>query len=447
MKKYLFLALAGLFAALVSGCETVYSTVFQGDNIVNNYPPAGDDDSAGDDIEEPTPAADDDSAEEPVPTEAFVYWDGFTDSSYMEMGPSSLGYPIVFGVWGVEVHGEPNSVAYLSLNFQGVVTDSDWNDGFTPGENGGFVISELVGNCGLYDSGAYGAPTMAAARNPEADGVVRFNTKPYPVQIGEDGVGFVRPQLQCSPVLGALANGEEAAVAFVINDETNVVVSGDAGVGKAWLLSDNWYPSEWSSIQVARWYIYFANPLETMNVFLSGDSNFGAVPAGWTELGRFVFSPDQESRLDRIRFTVDGWDGGGTGWLTCGEAMDPSKWNMSRREIDLFTGDMATIGVSTAKWFFGLSGNSCLNNPSEVLGYVDMYPQAWANLIVPSNTVAISFAVQFDASEASTGDWIQVGISDATAFEWTNMASNILHTGADGSTAGIPEWGNQLTFN
>lgn len=403
----------------------------EGDVVVNNY--YGDDDDSSAPEEEPTPEPEEESLE------SYTFWDSWSGGMEFEIGPSTIDYPLDFGSWTTFIYGEPGTTANLSMIFVGMVNGVPWDGGFAAGFNDGFAIADHVENCSVYDN--WSGWTVWDEQSPDENGVLAYDDS-YTVSIGSEGYTSVTLNLQCAPVLESLDLGEEVLVSFMLASGENIAVWNDEQFGQAALLSDNVWPN--NAENWPRLYTRFYRPNEKMSVFAAWDSWSGNVAPGWVELGRFVFAPQQASRINSIVFTVDGWDNN-AGWKSCAEAMNPARWNLLRREIDLATGDTSIYPVFSPIEFVALSGTACSEAPEETLGYVNWY--GITSTIAPSSTVGISYSVEYDAGDASSGDWIQIGITDPTGFKWTDLEANVEHNGADGSTTGLPAWGNQLTFN
>ncbi len=438
MKRFIWI-LTVTASFILIGCppsleEAADVTIYDGDAgdvIINNYY-YDDDDSAT--ASKPTPGP----ADETEVLEAYTFFDSWTGVMEIEVGPSTIGYPLHFGSWTTCVYGEPGSAANLSLDFIGMVNGMPWDDGFTAGQNDGFVLSDHVGNCSVRDN--WTGMLVWDVQNPSEEGVLNYNDG-YPVMIGATGAFCITLNLQCTPVLESLDLGEEVLVSFMVGSGENIVVWNEQQGNQSELLSDNVWPN--STTVWPRLYTRFYRPAETMDVFTAWDSLSGNVSPGWVELGRFVFAPQQMSQINQIVFTVDGWDSD-TGWKSCAEAMNSARWYLKRRELDLFTGGTTTYTILAPVHFAALSGTDCSQAPTDTLGYVTWYDMETD--IVPSSAVAISYSVEFDAGNVSPWDWIQIGIADPGGFTWTDLQNDIAHNGADGSTTGLPAWGNQLTF-
>ncbi|MEK7094815.1 MAG: hypothetical protein AAB886_01780, partial [Patescibacteria group bacterium] len=436
---YLFLALAGLFAALVSGCETVYSTVFEGDStVVNNY---GDDDSAS--AEEPTPEpADDDSAVEPtpVPTQAFVYWDGEGNWPSVDVTQQPAGgTPVVFGRWGITVFGEPGTVVSVnSMAFVGYISSEDWEDGYQAGEHGGLAVSDIIGNCEVFNG--YNGQPVWAARSVEQNGVAIFGEgKPFAVEVGTDGEGWGLLTLRCYGLNpSGMLSGEEASVLFNLDSGANLAMADQNGdVVGVELLSDNRNPVlEGNSWQFPRSAAYFYAPDIEPYAWVTQHAatpNGLAVPGIIGVLTFNVSAEVADLEVHGLNMMLVTSDNGVSGWNTCDELGDG---------ID-GEGGIQLYEVSNMETSMGLFGayspaGTCAN-PAGGGWVVGGATNNWWSWVIPAGTSA-TFAITAETTGASSvlDDQIQVTIASLTVSDAT--------TGATVPVVGLPLVGGTLVF-
>lgn len=441
MKKYLFLALAGLI--VLAGCPDESGMVVN--NTTINYNNYGDDDSA-DEVEEPTPAdddttGDDDSAEEAADApEAFVYWEGW--SSFPSVDTTDQpegGATVIFGRWGVSVFGEPGTVvSVVSMNFVGLVASEDWDDGYQPGEHGGIAVSEAIGNCEVFNG--YNGQAVWAARSVGANGVASFSEgKPFAVEIGENGEGWALLNLQCTALdPSGLEPGEEASVMFNLDSQENITIRDEDGqIVPAELLSDNSNPGlEGNSLQFPRSAVFFYAPDIAPYAWVTQNAatpNGAAVPGVIGVLTFNVSAEVADLEVHGISTMLVTSDNAGSGWNTCDELGDGLDGE----------GGVQLYEVSNMETPLGLFGayspaGTCAN-PAGGGWVVGGATNTWWSVTIPAGTAA-TFAITAETTGASAvmDDQIQATIASLTVSD--------IATGASVPVVGLPLPGGTLVF-